>query len=100
MEFYKKIRLKELKNKEFFEENPDYTMDYPHLDDPQLQRKLSIKKEFRLYKYDGTIEDIETKAKALIMEAAKAEETRAAAKASALAKLAALGLTPEEIAAL
>lgn len=62
MEIYRKIRLKELKNKEFFEKNPEYTMDYPHLDDPQLQRKLSVKKEFRLYKYDGTIEDVETKA--------------------------------------
>jgi len=62
MELYRKLRLKEVKNKEFFEKNPDYQMDYPHLDDPNLQQKISIKKEFRLYKYDGTIEDIETKA--------------------------------------
>ena len=62
MELYRKLRVKELRNKRFFEQNPDYPMDYPHLDDPQLQQKISVKKEFRLYKYDGTIEDIETKA--------------------------------------
>ena len=62
MESYRKLRLKEIKNKEFFDKNPEYIMDYPHMDDPHLQRKLSVKKEFRLYKYDGTIEDVETKA--------------------------------------
>jgi hypothetical protein len=62
MEVYRKLRLKELKNKKFFEDTPEYQIDYPHLDDPQLQKKISVKKEFRLYKYDGTIEDIETRA--------------------------------------
>ena len=62
MELYRKLRLKESKNKKFFDDHPDYVMDYPHLDDPHLQRKISMKKEFRLYKYDGRIEDIESKA--------------------------------------
>ena len=46
------------------------------------------------------IKDIEAKAKTLIIEAEKAKEAKATAKASALAKLAALGLTPDEVASL
>jgi len=37
---------------------------YPHLDDPQLQKKITLKKEFR-YKYDGTIEPVKEKSKTL-----------------------------------
>ncbi len=37
---------------------------YPHLDDPQLQRKITLKKEFR-YKYDGTILPIQEKSKTM-----------------------------------
>lgn len=46
------------------------------------------------------IKDIETKAKTLISEANQAIEAKATARASALAKLAALGLTPDEVASL
>ena len=46
------------------------------------------------------IKDIEAKAKTLIIEAEKAKEAKATAKASALAKFAALGLTPDEVASL
>ena len=35
---------------------------YPHLDDPQFQRKITLKKEFR-YRYDGTIEPVKEKSK-------------------------------------
>jgi hypothetical protein len=46
------------------------------------------------------VKDIEAKAKALIVEADKAIEAKVTARASALAKLAALGLTPDEVASL
>ena len=62
MELFHKLRLKEMKNQKFFEENPEYPIQYPHLDDPNLQRKLTVKKEFRTYKYDGTLSDLKIKA--------------------------------------
>ena len=62
MELFHKLRLKEMKQREFFEEHPEYPIQYPHLDDPNLQRKISVKKEFRTYKYDGTIGDLQIKA--------------------------------------
>jgi hypothetical protein len=37
---------------------------YPHLDDPQFQRKITLKKEFR-YRYDGTIEPVKEKSKTM-----------------------------------
>ena len=61
-ETFKKLRLKEYNNKKYFQENPDNTLPYPHLDDPQFQKKISFKKEFSTYQYDGTIADIKIKA--------------------------------------
>ena len=40
---------------------------YPHLDDPQLQKKITLKKEFA-YKYDGAIEGIAKKSKKICMK--------------------------------
>jgi superfamily II DNA or RNA helicase len=57
MEINKKLRLKEELNKKYFLENPLDTIEYPHLDDTQLQKKISLKKEF-LYKYDGELKDV------------------------------------------
>jgi len=37
---------------------------YPHLDDPQLQKKITLKKEFR-YKYDGEILPVSEKSKTM-----------------------------------
>ena len=37
---------------------------YPHLDDPQFQKKITLKKEFR-YKYDGTIEPVKERSNTL-----------------------------------
>lgn len=37
---------------------------YPHLDDPELQKKITLKKEFR-YKYDGEIAPVHEKSKTL-----------------------------------
>ena len=37
---------------------------YPHLDDPQLQKKITLKKEFR-YKYDGEIVPVLEKSKTM-----------------------------------
>ena len=37
---------------------------YPHLDDPQLQKKITLKKEFR-YKYDGAIVPVAEKSKTM-----------------------------------
>ena len=37
---------------------------YPHLDDKQFQKKISLKKEFR-YKYDGEIAPVQEKSKTL-----------------------------------
>jgi len=42
---------------------------YPHLDDPQFQKKITLKKEFR-YKYDGTIESVKEKSKTLCKKTA------------------------------
>jgi len=56
MEHNKKLRLKEELNKKYLSESP-LELQYPHLDDSQLQKKLSLKKEFS-YKYDGTIKDV------------------------------------------
>ena len=50
----------EEKNRRFFEENPKYTLPYPHLDDRQFQKKITIKKEFQ-YRYDGEIDDVSRK---------------------------------------
>ena len=43
MEINKKLRLKEELNKKYFLENPLDTIEYPHLDDTQLQKKISLK---------------------------------------------------------
>jgi hypothetical protein len=40
---------------------------YPHLDDPQLQKKITLKKEFA-YKYDGAIESVSKKSKKICMK--------------------------------
>ena len=45
---------------------------YPHLDDPQFQKKITLKKEFR-YKYDGTIEPVKEKSKLLCKKTASFE---------------------------
>ena len=37
---------------------------YPHLDDREFQKKISLKKEFR-YKYDGEIVSVKEKSKTL-----------------------------------
>lgn len=62
MDTIKKLRLNEINNKRHFEQNPDYNLPYPHLDDPQFQKKISFKKDFNSYKYDGTVVDIKIKA--------------------------------------
>ena len=50
----------EEKNRKFFDENPTYALPYPHLDDRQFQKKISVKKEFQ-YRYDGEIDDVSRK---------------------------------------
>ena len=50
----------EERNRRFFDENPDYRLPYPHLDDRQFQKKISVKKEFQ-YRYDGEIDDVSRK---------------------------------------
>ena len=40
---------------------------YPHLDDSQLQKKITLKKEFA-YKYDGAIESVAKKSKKICMK--------------------------------
>ena len=50
----------EERNRRFFDENPDYVLPYPHLDDRQFQKKISVKKEFQ-YRYDGEIDDVSRK---------------------------------------
>ena len=50
----------EEKNRKFFDENPKYALPYPHLDNGQLQKKISLKKEFQ-YRYDGEIDDVSRK---------------------------------------
>ena len=62
----------EEKNRKFFQENPDYVVPYPHLDDLKLQTKISLKKEF-MYKYDGELGDIETKSKIMCKKTKKHE---------------------------
>jgi hypothetical protein len=37
---------------------------YPHLDDPQFQKKITLKKEFR-YRYDGAISSVKEKSKTM-----------------------------------
>ena len=56
MEHNKKLRLKEEINKKNLLDSP-IELQYPHLDNTQLQKKISLKKEF-LYKYDGTIKNV------------------------------------------
>ena len=50
----------EEKNRKFFDENPTYPLPYPHLDDRQFQKKITVKKEFQ-YRYDGEIDDVSRK---------------------------------------
>ena len=50
----------EEKDRRFFDENPDYILPYPHLDDSQFQKKITVKKEFQ-YRYDGEIDDVSRK---------------------------------------
>jgi hypothetical protein len=50
----------EEKNRKFFDENPTYVLPYPHLDDRQFQKKITVKKEFQ-YRYDGEIDDVSRK---------------------------------------
>ena len=50
----------EERNRRFFDETPDYVLPYPHLDDRQFQKKISVKKEFQ-YRYDGEIDDVSRK---------------------------------------
>ena len=50
----------EEKNRRFFDENPTYVLPYPHLDDRQFQKKITVKKEFQ-YRYDGEIDDVARK---------------------------------------
>ena len=50
----------EEKNRKFFDENPTYALPYPHLDDRQFQKKITVKKEFQ-YRYDGEIDDVSKK---------------------------------------
>ncbi len=53
-----KIKIKENKNKIFFDSNNDkIPLKYPHLQNKDFQKKISLKKEFQ-YKYDGTIKNI------------------------------------------
>lgn len=53
-----KIKLKENKNKIYFQSNePKIKLKYPHLQNQDLQKKISLKKEFQ-YKYDGQLKDI------------------------------------------
>jgi hypothetical protein len=41
MEINKKLRLKEELNKKYFLENPTDDIQYPHLDDTQLQKEVA-----------------------------------------------------------
>jgi DNA polymerase III delta prime subunit len=50
----------EEKNRKFFDENPTYVLPYPHLDDRQFQKKITLKKEFQ-YRYDGEIDNVSRK---------------------------------------
>ena len=50
----------EEENRKFFDENPKYELPYPHLDNRQFQKKISVKKEFQ-YRYDGEIDDVSRK---------------------------------------
>ena len=50
----------EEQNRKFFDENPTYVLPYPHLDDKQFQKKISVKKEFQ-YRYDGEIDNVSKK---------------------------------------
>ena len=53
-----KIKLKETINSEFFStKTPKIKLKYPHIKDPNLQSKISMKQEFQ-YKYDGEMKDI------------------------------------------
>jgi hypothetical protein len=56
MEHNIKLRLKEEQNRKFFMDDT-LQLPYPHLDDTQFQKKISLKKEF-LFKYDGEIKDV------------------------------------------
>ncbi len=53
-----KIKIKENKNKIFFDSNnAKIPLKYPHLQNKEFQKKISLKKEFQ-YKYDGSIKNI------------------------------------------
>ena len=54
----KKIRLKEEKNSIVFQNPTIIKLKYPHLQNVDLQKKISLKKEFQTTKYDGTIKEL------------------------------------------
>ena len=62
----------EEQNRKYFKENPDYSLPYPHLDDMALQKKITLKQEFR-YKYDGEISNVEEKSKIVCKKTKKHE---------------------------
>jgi len=55
----------EEKDRRFFNENPDYILPYPHLDDSQFQKRITVKKEFQ-YRYDGEIDDVSKKSEMFV----------------------------------
>ena len=62
----------EKEERHFFDENPTYYLPYPHLDDTRLQKKITLKKEFR-YRYDGSIEKIDKQSKIVCKKTKKYE---------------------------
>ena len=59
-----KIKLKEEKNRLFFESNPSglkIKLKYPHLHDMNLQKTIALKKEFQHTKYDGELKELTKK---------------------------------------
>lgn len=59
----KKIRLKEEKNRIAFQTPTIIKLKYPHLQDSQLQKKITLKKEFQTTHYDGTLKQLTKKDK-------------------------------------
>lgn len=56
-----KIKLKEEKNRLFFDSNPSglkIKLKYPHLHDMNLQKAIALKKEFQHTKYDGELKEL------------------------------------------
>ena len=59
MDRVEKIKIKENKNRNFFNKNSNtIKMKYPHILDSKLQSKITLKKEFQ-YHYNGEIKDIQ-----------------------------------------